>query len=190
MSALSDLYPLVRQRCAGVIDIMMDDALRDAYRAFCEKSEFVSHDFKLTKLTPAKKETLTPPLGYSILKIESIETGKEKHLNVGDDYSFNPITQELKVNANQDSLAVVAILKPKVSFDPSSVNEYLIDNFSEALAAGAAKSLRMQVGTKWYNPELAQFYEREFVEGYREAYRLRRDSFNTFHNKQRKHSFY
>lgn len=190
MSALSDLYPLVRQRCAGVIDIMMDDALRDAYRAFCEKSEFISHDFNLTNPTTATNETLTPPTGYSILKIESIKTGTDKPLDVGEDYRFNPITTELSLNANHDALKVVAILKPKVSFDPASVNEYLIDNFSEALAAGAAKVLRMQPGTNWFNPELAQFYEREFVEGYREAYRLRRDEFNTFHNKRKKHNFY
>ncbi len=189
MSALSDLYPLVRQRCAGVIDIMMDDALRDAYRAFCEKSEFVSHDFNLTNPTTTTNETLTPPIGYSILKIESVNAGTTP-LDAGDDYQFNPITKELSLEANHDAIKVVAILKPKVNFDPDSVNEYLIENFGEALAAGAVKVLRLQVGTNWYNPELSQYYEREFVEGYREAFRLRRESFNTFHNKRRKHNFY
>ncbi|WJK26437.1 hypothetical protein QSJ11_09200 [Vibrio parahaemolyticus] len=87
-------------------------------------------------------------------------------------------------------VTVTAVLKPKLNFDENNLNSYLVENYGEALAAGAAYRLRLQVGTNWFNPDLALMYEREFIEGYRRAYRLSKDNFNSFKNKVRKHNFY
>ncbi|MBS9939866.1 hypothetical protein [Vibrio alginolyticus] len=191
MSALSDLYRLVRQRCAGVVDIMMDDALRDSYREFCEKSEFLKTKVKLTAVVSGVQIPVAGiPTDSAILKIDSVVSNFGSPLYVNDDYVFDPVTNEFTFTNDFDAVTVTAVLKPKLNFDENNLNSYLVENYGEALAAGAAYRLRLQVGTNWFNPDLALMYEREFIEGYRRAYRISKDNFNSFKNKVRKHNFY
>lgn len=191
MSALSYLYRLVRQRCAGVVDIMMDDALRDSYREFCEKSEFLKTKVKLTAVVSGVQIPVAGiPTDSAILKIDSVVSNCGSPLYVNDDYVFDPVTNEFTFTNDFDAVTVTAVLKPKLNFDENNLNSYLVENYGEALAAGAAYRLRLQVGTNWFNPDLALMYEREFIEGYRRAYRLSKDNFNSFKNKVRKHNFY
>lgn len=191
MSVLSDLYRLVRQRCAGVVDIMMDDALRDSYREFCEKSEFLKTKVKLTAVVSGVQIPVAGiPTDSAILKIDSVVSNCGSPLYVNDDYVFDPVTNEFTFTNDFDAVTVTAVLKPKLNFDENNLNSYLVENYGEALAAGAAYRLRLQVGTNWFNPDLALMYEREFIEGYRRAYRLSKDNFNSFKNKVRKHNFY
>ncbi len=187
MSALSGLYPLVRQRCAGVMDLMMDDALRDSYREFCEKSQFITNKTVLTGVSAGIDYQVIPLSNHAVLKVESVTNPDKGAVSL---YQFNPVSSEISFDENHGAVTVVSVLKPKLGFGDSELNGYLIDNYAEALAAGAAYRLRMQVGTDWYNPELAVFYEREFVEGCRRAYLVRREEFVSFKNKVRKRNFY
>lgn len=192
MSALSNLYSVVRQRCPGVIDFMMLDALVDAYREFCHQSEFLieTQDWSQPDVNNPLPIIATPE--HIILKIESVKTkdgrGREKELYQDSDYDFDG--DSITFNKSHDNVIVSVVVKPTRDFDSMLANYYLVENFGEAIAAGAASRLRLQVGEKWFNPELSAKYQRDFIEGYREAYRLRRERFNTFHNKTRKRQFY
>ncbi|HIF6165140.1 MULTISPECIES: hypothetical protein [Vibrio harveyi group] len=187
MSALSGLYPLVRQRCAGVMDLMMDDALRDSYREFCEKSQFITNKTVLSDVYAGIERLVVPAPNHAVLKVESVTNHEKGPVSL---YQFNPVSSEITFDESHGEVVVVAVLKPKLGFTDSELNEYLVNNYAEALAAGAAYRLRMQVGTDWFNPELATFYEREFVEGCRRAYLMRREEFVSFKNNVRKRNFY
>ncbi|MGF1835116.1 hypothetical protein [Photobacterium sanguinicancri] len=192
MSALSDLYQVVRQRCPGVIDFMMLDALVDAYREFCHQSEFLIESQDLVHPAVNKPLPITATKEHTILKIESVKTkdsrGREKELYQDSDYDFDG--GSITFNKPHDNARVSVVVKPSRVFDYLRVNDYLVENFGEAIAAGAASRLRLQVNEKWFNPDLSAMYQRDFIEGYRDAYRLRREQFNTFHNKTRKRQFY
>ncbi len=169
----------------------MDDALRDSYREFCEKSEFIKTKVKLTAVVSGVQIPVAGiPTDSAILKIDSVVSNCGSPLYVNDDYVFDPVTNEFTFTNDFDAVTVTAVLKPKLNFDENNLNSYLVENYGEALAAGAAYRLRLQVGTNWFNPDLALMYEREFIEGYRRAYRLSKDNFNSFKNKVRKHNFY
>ncbi len=188
MSALSELYPVVRQRCPGVIDFMMLDALIDAYRDFCKNSEFLLKKIKLAHVDKGNTATLDAGIGFSILKIESVKHNGND-LFVDNDYEIDS-AGEISFFEDMDQVIVEAVILPKRTFDENLADPYLIENFGEAIADGAASRLRLQPGEKWFNAELAMDLRTSFVEGYRDAYRLRQERFKTFENKTRKHQFY
>ena len=194
MSALSELYPLVRQRCPGVIDFMMLDALVSAYREFCEKSEFLRHDCTFDVVQADQPYTLTIPDGFAFVNISHVtmtgSSGSKQPLFSGDNYQFDLGTKQVQFSADYSGCLVQVVIKPKVSFDETLADEYLIENFGEAIAAGAVSILRKQRGEKWFSPDLAAEYRAEFVEGFRDAYRLRQEEFSAFRKKRRKRTFY
>ncbi|MCE7567538.1 hypothetical protein LZS85_15550 [Aliivibrio fischeri] len=190
MAALSDLYHLVRQKCPSVIDIMMLDALNNAYREFCRKSEALAPVIKIKNIVADKGEVLQPQIGHTILKIESVGKGNSlDSLYVGKDYTFDK-TGTIKFNRNSEDVNIVAILLPLVDMPDDQADDHLINAYGEFIATGAAKQLRLMMGQPWSNPELAAMYDIEFTEGCREAYRDRIDGYNTFHNTPRKRDFF
>ena len=195
MSALTDLCSLVRRKCPGIMDIMMLDALADSYREFCNKSEFLSKTITVASANDTTPVVITPRADHTVLKVESVienkSNGKTSELYLNDDYT-RPTSTELLFNHARQSLDITYIETPTAIADPMTmqIEDDIINRYGNVIAVGAAMTLRLMPAQPWTEPALAEIYSREFVEGCRNAYRDRRDGFNTFHNKTRKHQFF
>ena len=195
MGALNDLCSQVRRKCPGIMDIMMLDALADSYREFCKKSEFLTNTLKVASADDATPVVITPRADHTVLKVESVienqSNGKTSQLYLNDDYT-RPNSTELLFKHARQSLVITYVEQPTAIADPMTiqVEDDIINRYGHVIAVGAAMMLRSMPSQQWTEPALAESYSREFVEGCREAYRDRRDGFNTFHNKTRKHQFF
>lgn len=74
--------------------------------------------------------------------------------------------------AGTANMQVKAILSPKL--DATTVPTILYDDWIEAIAFGAAARIMKMAGKKWYNPELAKFYEREYLKKRNDETRMQR----------------
>ena len=190
MAALAELFPLVRRKCPSVIDMMMLDALKDAYKEFAYTSESIVHTAKLTDVEANKPADLQPPTNFTILKVESVQTtrnGNVKDLYVDDDYNVS-LPSSIQSRNSLSNMAVLCVLLP--TLDNKEIDERFIALYGEHIAAGAAARLRLMPGEIWSNPDLVFDLRQDFAEGARRAYRDRKDGWNTFHNKVRKRNFY
>ncbi len=190
MAALADLFPLVRRKCPSVIDMMMLDALKDAFKEFAYTSEAITHVAKLTNVEANKPTDLLPPSHFTMLKVESAsyhDNGRTKELYVDDDYTVST-PQSIESKKNLPDMNVLCVVIPNL--DNTAIDDRIAALYGEAIAAGAAARLRLMPSEIWSNSDLAIDLRRDFNEGARNAFRDRRDGWNTFNNKVRKRNFY
>ncbi|WP_274882438.1 hypothetical protein [Vibrio harveyi] len=193
MGALTGIIPIVRRKCPGVMDLMMLDALLDAYREFCIKSEYLLKSETITNAVAGTASTLPVDSNYVVLKVESVSpTDSNDSLSVNDDYSLTDSGEKITFKRDYSSVTVNYIVTPSAIADPLllDVSDALINRYGDKIAAGAAAKLRAMPAQLWTEFGLSEMFERDFIEACREAFRDRRDSFNTFQNKTRKHRFY
>lgn len=196
MSALTDLIPLVRRKAPGIPDIMMLDALLDAYKEFCIKSEFLTTSHEITAPEAGAPQSLTPKDNYTINKVSSViamlSDGSNSELYVNADYS-RPDPKTITFNDSLVSVTVNTVEAPSAIVDPLllDVDASVFERYGDKIAFGAAAALRAMPAQPWTEFGLSENYQREFTEGCRVAFRDRIESFDSFHNKSpRSRSFY
>lgn len=147
MAALTELIPLVRRKAPGIMDIMMLDALFDAFKEFCLKSEYIHKTQSVDHPKQGDKETLSVSPEYSVLKVDSIYTvsgnGIKRELYLGDDYN-RPDPNTVEFLRNVDSVTITYIEMPIATADSLLIDapNDMLQRYGDAIAAGAASKLR------------------------------------------------
>jgi len=172
MALLSELLPLLREKCSGMLDKMANDQLKKAYRKFCIESGYVQRTETLTVAADGSV-ILTPDAGHYVHAISSVDDINGKELNAGVDYkvtSGNSVT----VAAGYTQAVVTYSIAPKLPMaDGAIVDDELLQRWPDEIAAGAASLLRIMPNQKWTDVGLSDYYQRDFVKGHREAFRAR-----------------
>ncbi|MCE7580932.1 hypothetical protein [Vibrio fluvialis] len=189
MAALSSLLGLVREKAPGVIDFMMLDALKDSYREFCRQSEFLRQTLTISCVA-GETVALSVREGYVINLIKDVKNSGGYGLYVGKDYESPSPSKIVFSQDQQDVNAQVTLLPSSLIDIETQIDLDVIERYGDAIAAGAAKKLRLMPGETWFNPDLAAMLERQFIEGARQAFRDQEESFNSFRNRVRKREFF
>lgn len=170
MVVLSDLLPLVREKCNGVIDQIALDRLKKSYRQFCIDSCYLQRSETLTVLT-GQPLTLTAEDNHYVHSILSVDDDKDVELKAGYDYLATS-NGELTVNSRIATVVVTYCIAPLVTMSNNApIDGEIFKRWPDEIASGAAYLLLMMPSKEWTNYELSDFYKREYVTGYREAYR-------------------
>lgn len=173
MAQFSDLLPLLREKCNEMLKQQAIDYLKKAYRNFCIQSGYVQQTQTVTRDTDGTID-LTPSTGHYITSINVIiETKDNKLLSKGVDYTVDSSNKVTLVESYTE-VQVTFSIAPTLPIDDSfSLNDQIYNRWPDELTAGAAALLLLLPDKSWTNPNLADFYQRDFVKGHREAFQAR-----------------
>ncbi|AHG22192.1 hypothetical protein Z042_23190 [Chania multitudinisentens RB-25] len=198
MASLDVFLPALRRHINGPLEIMMRQSLLESAITFCRESLIVRDSLQVEDAIP----------GATIALTESTLVKCVKRLRVIDltGQLSNPDITPLVLDAGVDFTVIsanhIAFTKPlgrvhiDVAVEPrrsvSEVPDVLADDYLDVVAAGALNDLFMMPGKPWSDPQRAAFFNAQFVEGYRRAYRdaLDNSPVTSFHNPVRKHEFF
>ena len=168
-----DLLPLVREKCQGMLDRQALDHLKKAYRKFCIESGFVIREQKHT-INDDLNVSIEADEGHYVLEVLSVDDAQGRELTKGTHYKVINNNSELVFVEGYDTAEVTFSIAPRLPLSNSlSLEQSILDRWPDELAAGAAATLRKMPDQEWTDFNLSQHYEREFIDGYREAYRER-----------------
>jgi hypothetical protein len=169
---LMDLLPLLREKCAGMLDQQAKDQLKKSYRNFCIESGFIQRSETVSRHTDGSV-TLTPDEGYYILSINSVDRIDGKELRQSVDYTVTA-SHHVDLASGFDSVIVTYSIAPNLPMaDTLSLETELLQRWPDEIAAGAAALLRIMPKQTWTDVSLSDHYRRDFVKGHREAFRAR-----------------
>lgn len=179
MAQLNDLIPLVQQKCTGVLEFMALEHLKKAYRKFCTESSYVTELKELTKVDGVIE--LTAPEGFYVSKVCYIDDLSGTELKEGDDYSIT-LENVITLSDSYDTVIVCCSIVPTITMtNDFTISTQIINKWPEQMAAGAASSLRALPNTTYSDMAKSQDYDREFTEGYREAYQAVQQAISNRH---------
>lgn len=169
MAQLSDIIPLVKERCGGVLDKFALDHLKRAYQKFCAESKFL---FRSQQFDQGDATELVIDDDHVFGGVFFVIDAYEKELKAGTDFIVDT-SGELQVKSNIPSYTVFYFVSPKVIMpDSFEANDTIINRWADYLADGAASTLMKMPNTAWTDFNISEYYHRKFIDGYREAYRV------------------
>ena len=184
MAQLRELLPLLGEKCNGMLDQQAIDQLKKAYRNFCLQSGYVQQTDVVARLDDGGV-ILNPEFDHYIGSINVvIETKGGRELKKGIGYKVDS-SNNVTIAQGYDEVQITYSVVPTLPMDDSiEANDDIFQRKSilpdgknhgwpDELAAGAASLLRMIPERPWTSPSLADFYQRDFVKGHREAFQLR-----------------
>ena len=172
MAQLSELLPLVREKCQGMPNQQALDQLKKAYRTFCLKSGYVQETETVARAIDGTVE-LSPPYEHYIHSIDIVEDANGRRLTKGVQYKVDTRNVVTLVEGVNSAVITYSIVPTLPLDNKAEVDEDVLLRWPDELAAGAASLLRLMPGQPWSDNALSDFYQREFVKGHREAFRLR-----------------
>ena len=173
MAQLRDLLPLLREKCSGMLEQQAIDQLKKAYRNFCLESGYVQETETVAREADGII-SLSPEYDHYIGSINVvIETKGGRELVKGNGYKVDS-SNNVVIAQGYDEVQVTYSIVPTLPMDDSiEASDEIIQRWPDELAAGAAALLRKIPEQSWTNAGLSDFYQRDFVKGHREAFKLR-----------------
>ncbi len=172
MAQLSQLLPLLREKCSGMLEQQAIDQLKKAYRNFCLESGYVQKTETVNRATDGSV-TLTPTASHFIHEIHGVDGLNGKELTKGVDYKVNT-RNEVTLVDGFNSVEVTYSIVPNLPIaDGMEVDDDILRRWSDEIAAGAASLLRIMPKQTWTDFGLSEFYQQDFIKGHREAFRIR-----------------
>jgi hypothetical protein len=176
MAQFSELLPLLREKCNDVLDRQALDYLKKAYRNFCLESGYVQQTETVARQSDG---SIVLPVNFehyvSSINVV-IETKDGKALTKGVDYKVDS-SNDVFIAEIYDEVQVTFSIVPTLPiYDAVDLSDQVYQRWPDELAAGAAALLLILPKKPWSDPSLADFYQREFVKGHREAYKARIDA--------------
>lgn len=176
------LIPLVRQRVSGPLDSIIRQALIRAAIEFCKQSALIHLERHFDEVLEgqtvsfaqassvnrqARQDVREPQVTGSVL--HRITSGGEI-LTPGEHYHVQSV-ESIRFLVTLHDVCIIGAIEPLPT--ATLIPAALVEDYSEAMADGAAAILQIQPGKPWINPELAQINRAHFNEAAREAYRFR-----------------
>ncbi|CAI1577387.1 hypothetical protein [Serratia proteamaculans] len=198
MAALDVFLPAIRRHISGPLEIMMRQSVLESAIEFCRESLFCREELILADATPGTTYALTESsLVKCVKRLRVIDLSEQLRrpdepgavLVAGIDFNVMSANHIAFVRPFE-KVAVLFAIEPRRSV--TDVPEALADDYLDVIAAGALNDLFMMPGKPWSDPQRAGFFNAQFVEGYRRAFRdaLDNSPFTSFYNPVRKHEFY
>ncbi|WP_099062414.1 hypothetical protein [Serratia sp. BW106] len=198
MAALDVFLPAIRRHISGPLEIMMRQAVLESAIAFCRESLFCREELTLADATPGTTYALTESsLVKCVKRLRVIDLSEQLRrpdepgdvLVAGIDFNVMSANHIAFVRSFE-KVAVLFAIEPRRSV--TDVPDALADDYLDVIAAGALNDLFMMPGKPWSDPQRAGYFNAQFVEGYRRAFRdaLDNSPITSFYNPVRKHEFY
>lgn len=171
MDDLTDIIPLVASRVDGAPIEIVHEALRRAWREFCQKTEAWRILFQSSLYNkPSVFQIIVPQDTYLVRVVRVyVERDNSGEIDIHPDaYSVGgPITAPeltLKVDLGETgTLCAVAVVCPMPSLQDPPVNPSLLMQFSDGIADGAAAYLLQQTGKPWTDANQARLARESFL---------------------------
>ena len=173
MAELRDLLPLVLEKCSGMPNQSAIDQLKKAYRNFCLESGFVQQTETVDVDPVTGSVILYPEADHYIHSINVVKDMNGKRLELGVSYKADASNNVTIVQGHSKVVITYSIVPEMPIDDGVDVNADVLRRWPDEIAAGAASLLRLMPHQPWTNVALSDFYQRDFVKGHREAYRIR-----------------
>lgn len=182
----------LRRHISGPLDVFMTDALVEAAGTFCRNSELLV----MTRTVDAPAGDLVVVCNLDNLKacnLRYVADADKTPLVSGEQY-FAMSPNEISALQPLEQVEICYVAEPVQGAD--MLPAQLFEDHADDICAGAAAILYSQPDRPWSDPKRSAYYDRQFVEGYRRAFRFRQE-----HNTQsingerdsnhvRKHQFY
>lgn len=195
MVPLQRFLPLLRTMVDVPIPGVMERALIDTAVTFCRQSKAITAVIDIKQCDEGQVITLTKKeqdesdgwqLTLNVAEIISVKA-EDRNLVRGEDYIELSMGTLIMLKAFSE-LKVEGFTEPDKT--STALPDLLFDGYEFGICKGAAAILQMQPNNTWTNYDLAQFNRREFVETYREAFRLAVDSRPYIPRPETKREFY
>lgn len=198
MAALDVFLPSVRRHINGPLEIMMRQSLLEAAIAFCRESMFCRQELRLVDTKPGTTYVLAEsPLVKCVKRLRVTDLSEQ--LSSGD-ASCQILTAGIDfivISANHIAfIRPFSLVEILFAVEPcrnvAEVPDALADDYLDVIAAGALNDLFMMPGKPWSDPQRAAYFNAQFIEGYRRAFRdaLDNSPITAFHNPVRKREFF
>lgn len=197
MASLDAFLPALRRHINGPLEIMMRQSLLEAAIAFCRESLVCRDSLQLDGVTPGVTVALTESSLVKCVKRLRVLDLTEQLVNPGVVPSVLEAGCDFTVISANHISFTRTFKRAHIDFavEPrrgvTEVPDVLADDYLDVVAAGALNDLFMMPGKPWSDPQRAGFFNAQFVEGYRRAYRdaLDNSPVTSFHNPTRRHEF-
>jgi len=198
MAALDVFLPAIRHHINGPLEIMMRQSVLEAAIAFCRESMFCREELTLVNAMPGTTHALTESSLVKCVKRLCVADLSEQ-LRQADTpgavlvagIDFNVISaNHIAFVRPFEKVTVLFAIEPRRNV--TEVPDALADDYLDVIAAGALNDLFMMPGKPWSDPQRAGYFNTQFIEGYRRAFRdaLDNSPITSFYNPIRKHEFY
>lgn len=186
----TEFMPALRMLITGPLEMMMEDAVTSAAISFCRQSECVVTKRSIARASAGELVTVCDVDGMLSCSIISV-SGSDGELSSGVEY-FAISPNEISILAPLDELTIWYAMAP--ANDAEHLPSMLLQQYADAICAGAASILYVQPDRPWTDPKRGAYHQTRFVEGWREAKRFRLQNVQakqaTHTNPVRRHQFF
>lgn len=172
MAQLSQLLPLLREKCSGMLEQQAIDQLKKAYRNFCLESGYVQQVDKVNRALDGAV-VLQGKYEYFIHEIHGVDDLTGNELTKGVDYKVNARNEITLIERLKGAEVTYSVVPNLPMEDGMEVDDDVLRRWPDEIAAGAAALLRIMPKQTWTDVGLSQFYQQDFIKGHREAYQVR-----------------
>lgn len=174
---VKEFLPELRRLVQGPLQAVMADELYSSAISFCKESQAIREEFQAGDVVESQVYELTPTTqGVKVWGVALVHDGVDELKRDVDYKSTSRST--IKFLRNLNGVTIVAWLCP---IDRTNLPDALAD-YDTAIACGAASSIQVQLDKPWTNGSLASVNQRQFVEGYRKAWREVVEQYGNFQN--------
>ncbi|MEZ8965494.1 hypothetical protein AB6E53_02285 [Vibrio breoganii] len=183
--AVSEFLPAVRRLINIPFVPLLEDAIVESARTFCRESKIVfisrSFDSVLTEqhisVVESSSDNRLSGLNIKASNLERItaQTTNGEVLDLEPEVNYHQLSRDrLTFITAHSNVTIISTVEP--TNGATKLPQVLYEDYLRAIAHGAVAILYAQPDKDWFNPDMAGYYERLFVEGYRESARFRLDA--------------
>ena len=168
----SAFLPVLRRHITGPLDVWMLDAIGEAAIEFCRQSELVCLEKVVASAGVGDLITVCDEQGMKSCNLLYLTDADGNALESGRDY-YPVSSNDISVLSPWGAVRIGFAAEPLQGADALPV--VLFSDHAETIAAGAAAILYAQQDRPWTDPSRAGFYRQVFTEGWRRAFRFRKE---------------
>jgi hypothetical protein len=168
----SAFLPVLRRHITGPLDVWMLDAVGEAAIEFCRQSELICLEKVVASAGAGELITVCDEPGMKSCNLLYLTDADDNPLESGRDY-YPVSSNDISVLSPWSDVRIGFAVEPVQ--DAEVLPEVLFRDHAEAIAAGAAAILYAQPEKPWSDPKRAGFYQQVFTEGWRRAFRFRKE---------------
>ena len=171
MVSPEQFLPALRRHISGPLDVFMTDALVEAAGTFCRNSELLV----MTRTVDAPAGDLVVVCNLDNLKACNLRyvADADKTPLVSGEHYFAMSPNEINALQPFESIEICYVAEPVQG--ASMLPAQLFEDHCDTICSGAAAILYAQPDRPWTDPKRSAYYDRDFVEGWRRAYRFRQE---------------